>query len=45
MVFGGFIPEGVPDGSADKLPEAVGPALAYAAPEEEATAPEATPKG
>ncbi|XP_075292527.1 cilia- and flagella-associated protein 70 isoform X3 [Opisthocomus hoazin] len=38
------LPEGVPDGSADKLPEAVGPALAYAAPEEEATAPEATPK-
>ncbi|KAM6077556.1 cilia- and flagella-associated protein 70 isoform 2-T2 [Theristicus caerulescens] len=38
------LPERVADGSADKVPEAVEPALACAAPEEEATAPEAAPK-
>ncbi|XP_059682490.1 cilia- and flagella-associated protein 70 [Gavia stellata] len=36
--------EEVPGGSADKLPEAVEPALTCTAPEEEATAPEAAPK-
>ena len=45
MVVGGFIPEKVPDGSPDKLPEVVEPALASVAPEEEATAPEAALKG
>ncbi|XP_072734701.1 cilia- and flagella-associated protein 70 isoform X4 [Ciconia boyciana] len=44
MVLGGFIPERVPDGSADKLTEVAEPALACTAPEEEATAPEAAPK-
>ncbi|XP_075021941.1 cilia- and flagella-associated protein 70 [Calonectris borealis] len=39
------LPESVPGGSADKLPEVVEPALACAAPEEEATAPEAAPEG
>lgn len=45
MVGGGFVPERIPDGSADEAPEAVEPALACTAPEEEATAPEAAPKG
>ncbi|XP_032857451.2 cilia- and flagella-associated protein 70 isoform X2 [Tyto alba] len=38
------LPERVPDGSADKLPEVGEPALACVAAEEEATAPEAAPK-
>lgn len=45
MVVGGFIPERVPGGSADKLPEAVEPALACVAPGEEATALEAALRG
>ncbi|NXA05697.1 CFA70 protein, partial [Sapayoa aenigma] len=43
--FGGFIAEGVPDGSADKLPEEVEPALACVTSKEEATAPEAALEG
>ncbi|KAM9291192.1 cilia- and flagella-associated protein 70 [Morus bassanus] len=38
------LPERVPDSSADKVPEAAEPALACAAPEEEATAPDAALK-
>lgn len=45
MVLGVFIPEKVPDGSADKLSEVVEPALVCVAPEEEATALEAALKG
>lgn len=46
MVGGGFIPEGAPDGSASRLPEALEePALACPAPEEEAPASEAAPEG
>ncbi|XP_009990352.1 PREDICTED: tetratricopeptide repeat protein 18-like, partial [Tauraco erythrolophus] len=37
-------PEEVPDGSAKRVPEVVEPALACAAPEEEAAAPETAPK-
>ncbi|KAM9261466.1 LOW QUALITY PROTEIN: cilia- and flagella-associated protein 70 [Cariama cristata] len=40
----GCLPERVPDGSADKLPEVVEPALVCVALEEEATAPEEPPK-
>lgn len=45
MILGVFIPERVPDGSADKLSEVVEPALVCVAPEEEATALEAALKG
>ncbi|XP_010077987.1 PREDICTED: tetratricopeptide repeat protein 18, partial [Pterocles gutturalis] len=38
------LPGNAPDGSAERLPEAVDPALASGAPEEEAAAPEAAPK-
>ncbi|XP_054017232.1 cilia- and flagella-associated protein 70 [Dryobates pubescens] len=37
------VPERAPEGSADKLPKVVEPALACAAPKEEATAPETAP--
>lgn len=46
LMVGGFIPEGAPDGSASRLPEALEePALACPAPEEEAPASEAAPEG
>lgn len=45
MVVVGFIPEGIPNGPAYKLPETAEHAQGCTAPKEEATAPEAAPKG